>query len=221
MPLLLGAAACSNGSATPAAAPYPTGTVLAVDGLAISAAEVDDAGRWVAVLEPAASENHRRRLALDNLVLLRAVCRTRFPEEREAARALALEWTAHGRGERALLPAGAAGGPAPPPITVRGGAVDLGPFLWGPASELPLDTWSEPIELVGRFMVTRVVGREPGRPPGSEVLSLECRELPYVPEDSSTANVLGWMDAATLEVVDPLWEDVVSLDSRTRMRGAP
>ena len=53
------------------------------------------------------------------------------------------------------------------------------------------------------------------------MLSIEYRELPYVPQDSGAADMQAWLDEATLEVVNPDWEDIVTAEWKQRMRGEP
>ena len=80
--LFLWLAACSqDGAASPAVA-WPAGTVLAVDGVPVLAAEVEPIAAAIAELYPENTRPHCLRLALTNVNLPRAALQSRFAKER-------------------------------------------------------------------------------------------------------------------------------------------
>lgn len=207
--LLLGCAPDMGAPAPAEAARAPApasadGAVLRVDELAIRAEDVDPLARDVRLLYPEYAEAHARRLALTNEILARFAARARHPEAwRQAADACA-----------------AADLERLEPWLVEGNWRELGLSTWSAAHALPLATWSEPVELVGRWARLRVDARDGAEDPRKERLSLSVLEFPFLPRDGATALVEEAIDSVRLTVVDPRWDATVPETWKHRMRGA-
>ena len=205
--LFLWLAACSqDGAASPAVA-WPAGTVLAVDGVPVLAAEVEPIAAAIAELYPENTRPHCLRLALTNVNLPRAALQSRFAKERAGAREACVR-------ARASL-----ADDASPASELEGDWRALGLDLWSAARKLELEQWSEPIELVGRFALVRLDRRTGGDARG-ERLALRVLELPYAAqgEDPQTT-IANTLDASRLTIVDPAWNEFVPEQWKYRMRG--
>jgi hypothetical protein len=216
--------------------PLPADAVLRVDDVVLTAAEVDRVAGWVELLHPADAIVKRRRDALDDSLLPRAVVRARLGTERERALAAARALRAELAAAPADEPAGeaAAAPPTPAPLRVTGTWSRLGLLLWGEARALEPGLWSEPIEDVGTVLLARVAGRREGPSPGDLVLELDLYSLPVGPDVPSPA-LAGYDPAAArsspriaelaalcrLEVLDPAWSDAVPALWKHRMGALP
>jgi hypothetical protein len=215
LPALLLAAACSPqdpaaGPTVPAAlerrADWPEDTVVAVEGLPITAAEVDAASVWVERIDRKASPDHLRRLALTNVVLPAKLARLLAPDEH----ARALE---EARGALAQLRAGTWIGPPGPDGAL--GRREAGTFqllgipVWGVAHDLPEGEWSEPLELAGRVVLVRRLGRTPAPVPLAVELQVDLLEFPYLDQQSAAADLEAAYDRFRLTLVDPAWRTLV------------
>jgi hypothetical protein len=203
--LCLLAAACGPAEpprAAGAAPAWPAGTVLAVAGEPVRAQEVEPLAEDIGLLYPEYSPTHRRRLALTNGILARAAGRTSHAEAWAAAR----ERARQARAQPDALE----------PRAVQGDWRALGLELWSAARRLEPGTWSEPLELTGRWVLVRLEGRalDARR---VELLELELCEFPYL--DPPTVEQA--IAASRLEIVDPTWNATVPEDWKHRMAGGP
>lgn len=207
----------SGGESEPAPQDWPPGTVLAVDDMALSQAEIDRVAGWVARLEPAKNTILHRRQALTALVLPRAATQVREPEARAAAIDRAAAWLAYERGEGA---APLDDGPPAPAGQVSGSWKELGFEIWGPVTELPLGVWSEVEEGIGTAFVVRVDAHEPDESIAvRDRWTISLRQEPYLPPDTDRAGLAALVDACELSIVDPAWDEVVPAEWKYRMRG--
>ena len=189
--------------------------VLAVDGVPVSAGEVDRVAAWAALLHPEHSRAQQRREALTGLVLPRAAAATAAPEARLAALEECRAYLDYERGG----PLPPTMGPVGPPWETSGTWNELGFHYWGPATELEPGTWSEPEEGMGHWFILRVDAREPAPDARRGVLALSLRSFPYLPEDTDRRGFEQLIDERELVIVDPAWEEIVPATWKHRMRG--
>jgi hypothetical protein len=190
----------------PAAREWPADTVLAVEDLPISAAEVDAASVWVERIDRRATPDHLRRLALTNVVLPAKIARLLAPEARAKAQAeasAALE----------LLRSGTWVGP-PGPDGELGQRVEgdfrlLGIPVWGTATDLEPGAWSDPIELPGCFVVVRRLALSSAVVPIALELAVDQLTFPYLDPENAASQVEAAYDRFRLTVVDPAWRVLV------------
>ena len=209
--------ACAK-QAPPAGAPsWPAGTVLALNGEPISAAEVDRIGSAFASLEPTDSLAQLRRLALTNVIFPRIAGATANAEQRARARKTADEY-------RAMLTGGT---PAPAPLAGpgetdhEGRMLDIGLDIWIYALDAEIDQWSPVIETVGAFQIARVKKRVDGPSPAWTRFTVGVYDFPYVEGDRHKA-VDEAIDRSRLVFVDESWREFVPTAWIYRMRhGAP
>jgi hypothetical protein len=211
---LAAASACGNSEPAPAAAAaeraYAPGTVLAVGERELDAAAVDRVAHWIAQLYPHSAEAHNRRRALTAVLLPQLA----LAEARRAVRDEAFE---RARAARVELAAGrAAAGIEVREVNGTWGL--LGLEIFGPAQELVLDAWSEPIEGFGRVLLLRVRGKSGGPELGAVALRIEIAEFPFVPAGSTQESVDRDIDTQRLAIVDPTWESYVPLAWQHRLR---
>jgi hypothetical protein len=190
--------------------------VLAVDDVPISAVEVDRVASWVGALYPEDTASGRRRKALTAVVLRRAATEAQHGSAYEAAR-LAL------RADRAALTgagttAGREGGAPPAPESRSGTWHQLGLDLWGPARELEVGAWSEPLDGAGIVRLVRLDERIPGTSAADLRLRVSVVERSYLPGGPGDAREAA-IERSRLVVVDPAWEELVPLEWRHRMAG--
>jgi len=190
----------------PPAAPAADGAVLRVDGHALGAAEIEHLADGVELLYPEYSRLHARRLALTNELLPRLAGRALQPERWAAA--------------RAACQAALAGG-APAPQRQQGNFATLGLGLWDAARRLPPETWSEPVELFGRFVRLRLEGRDGASDPRAEELDVTLLEFPYLAVAEARSAHEFALERAVLEIVDPAWREAVPEAWQHRMRPDP
>ena len=204
--LLLGLGAASCAPSAPVVE-LPEGAVMTLNGAAITAAEVDAVADTVALIDPAYTLPHCRRVALTTVIFPRTFGRELAPEERARARQEAEEWDAARR-------SGDLTGPLEPPLL--GTWEDLGIDLWDGLRELEVGAWSEPLELSGRFAVVQLLDRDHDVRPGHELFEVQLKAFPYVtPPESLRELCLG----AQLEILDPEWEPIVPGFWKYKMRG--
>jgi hypothetical protein len=204
-PTLVG---CNGGGAgeTPSpvtpAVTHPAGTVLAIDGLPITAEEVDRWLPFMRLLEPDKVTAHHRRLALANVVLpvkaATALDRAAHEEAYRAAqqlRNLAVELDS---------------------MPSEGAVVDyaegdwsrVGLADWAIASELEVGEWSPVYETVGGFAFLRLIERPAELTGLSQVRFHRAHVFFFEPEGSKTL-VDQALRSLPIEVVDPEWEALV------------
>jgi hypothetical protein len=208
--LLAACAACDEGAAPGAPAPepraWPAGTVLAVEDLPISAAEVDAASVWIERIDRKASPDHLRRLALTNLVLPAKVARLLAPQEyaraQDEARA-ALESLREGRWVGPVGPDGTLG-------ELRAGTFQLvGIPAWGAALDLAEGEWSEPVEATGQLLLVRRLGLTPAPVPLAIEVEVDVLAFPYLDPATAPTQVEAAYDRFRLTLVDPDWRKLV------------
>jgi hypothetical protein len=212
----LPSAACER--STPAAPPahaWPAGTVLALNGEAILADEVDRAGGDFALIEPHDSLTHLRRLALTNVIFPRIAAASAEPARRAEMRALAESYrTAL---EAHTLPSGPLSGPME--VEKKGRLFELGMEVWHFAQDAEIDHWSPVLETVGAFQLARVKKRTSGRTPGMSEFTVGVFDFPYVDTANPRAAVDAAIDRSRLEFVDESWREAVPTAWVYRMRG--
>jgi hypothetical protein len=205
--LLAAASACERRESAgeePPARSWPPGTVIAIDGEAILAEEVDLPSAWIERIEPGSSSQHLRRLALTNVVIPRRIAGAIAGDEaRERARAEAL----------ATLESLASGSPEAPatagePTSTEGDWLELGIVAWGTAMDLAEGRWSGVVEDVGRFVLLRRLGQDPAPIPGAIRVRLELIEFPYLAGVGRGALEQAYAQHR-LEIVDPAWREIV------------
>jgi hypothetical protein len=208
--LLLALAAACGGDAPPSAPPaYPPGTVLAVGGAPIAAAEVEEARERVRLVYPERSASFHATQALQSLVLPRAALRLAYAGPRAAARA-----------ECDAALARIRAGEDPPGEEREGGWGRLSLHVWDAARRLDPGQWSEPLEDLGAFYLVRLVRRGGfERHPAEEVLTVRVLEFGYLPATFQPPDLDAALAAARLEVVDPAYEELVPETLRYKMKG--
>lgn len=191
----------------PAPADYPAGTVLAVDGVPVSQAEVD---RWAAVtalIEPDKVEAHWRRLALANIVLPLRTSESLDPDGRRAA-------FAHAERLRGLA---VELGRIPDDAEVHDIGVgtwhQVGLIDWEVARGLEVGAWSDVYETPGGWAFLRLL--EPpdvplGAAPGSyAALRFERVHVFYLAPEGLRTLVDDALRKLPIEIVAPEWEPLV------------
>lgn len=205
------AVACDRAPAPTAEAVWPPGTVLTLNGVAITQDAVDDVASWYAMLEPQFALPHLRRLALSNVVLPKIAAQTAEPDRRRTAEAAA----------RAALAACRAGSPpAEPALRASEGTwrdVDVG--IWRAAIDTPVGSWTDVIESPGSFHVARVDELGSGRTPRETTVVLAVLDFPYLDATQGPAALDHAIDRSRLAFVDETWRDVVPTVWQHRMRG--
>ncbi|HJO25675.1 MAG: hypothetical protein CMK00_09035 [Planctomycetes bacterium] len=197
-----------SASCTPAEPPpsWPEGTVLALDGVPIDGAWVGECADLLANVEPAASPNQRKRLALTNLIFPLMASRKLNPERRTANAELAAEYLVE-------LSSGAENfdGPVVGPRlrTVTGGLTELGLVAWGRSWNMELGEWSPVCESIGTFEVFQLVDRQDGALPGQVRFTVNLVEFPWLDPQAPRIEVETVLDASRLTIVDPAWNQIV------------
>jgi hypothetical protein len=210
----LTAAACAKSAPAAAAPSWPAGTVLAVDGVPISAEEVDRVGSAFASVEPNDSVSQLRRLALTNVIFPRIAAANANSKRRAEALALAESYRA------ALVDGTLPSGPLAGPMEVErtGKLLDIGLEVWSFALDAEIDRWSPVLETAGSFEVARVKKRTPGPSPGWTRFTVGLYDFPYVDDDRRKA-IDEAIDRSRLVIVDESWREVVPTAWIYRMRG--
>ena len=195
-----------------AAREWPEGTVLAVDDLPIRAEDVRVIADSVAEIYPGDVEAQHLRLSLTNHVLESFAVSSRDRVERERV----LEEC---RRVKAALDAGE----EPPGMhELNGGPVAMGLGLWALARNREPGVWSEPIEVVGRWVLVRLEERITPEDTRREWVKVSLYSLPYVntsyrAELDVTTSIAEAVDGARLEIVDPDWNHYVPAQWKHRM----
>ncbi len=194
--------ACKDSSSAevpPPALDLPEGTVLLVEGLPITRADID---RWMSIyapLEPAKSEHAIRRYIMANHCLPVTVGALADPEGRTQARER-LEATL-----KALKNGDEAPMEGPQVQRIHGSFKDrMGLDRWGVAKETPKGEWSEIFETVGGFTAVRLVGAPDPWLPNSEI-TIEHITEDYIPEEESREFVEQALKEVHIQVIDPEW----------------
>lgn len=207
--LVLGA--CDDAGPTPArAAPLPAaraaqpGVCLRVDGAPITVEEVDRLADDVQLLYPEYTRPHARRLALTNAFLPRLALRNHDPEAWARARADCAALDPAQAGER--------------PWTEVGDWRQHGLELWSLVRTREVGTWSDPIELPGRWVRARLDARQPADEPRLEQLTVSLHAFPFLEVAELRPAIETSIDAAVLEIVDPAWSSIVPESWKYRMK---
>jgi hypothetical protein len=195
----------------PEPAAYPPGTVLAVAGEPISAAEVAETERRVRLLYPSRSPEYATAAALESFVLPRAAVRAAYASERaRAAAEAAAAW--------ARIEAGRA--TEPEPEEHCGTADDLSLFLWAAARELEPGAWSGPLERIGSFSIVQLVSRDGfDLRETQERICIRALDFGYLPPAFGPEDLDAALRSAKLEIVDPGYEGLVPEHLRYLMKG--
>jgi hypothetical protein len=185
----------------------PPGTVMVLDGEAITSDEVDSYIENLRAIMPAYTKTHRRRQALTNLLFPMVYGRARYPVEREVAHSKAEAW-------RAFVLAGEE--VSPPGETVVGNWDILGLDIWMVLRGLEEEEWSAVCEGPGHFIVAQLLGRDRAVHGGQEMFQAHVVEFPYAPNPDS---LLTDCIDGTLEITDPAWHEIVPGHWEYAMRG--
>ena len=209
------AASCTPPAPAPVSYTWPAGTVLAVEGVPITAEEVDLASVYVERIHPGSSPAQLRRLALTNVALPRAVSRVLAPELYARARESALATLATVKAGQPLVGPPSDGLEVSQRIT--GGWSELGLLAWGIAMDLPEGEWSEPIEEVGHFILLRRVAHKDGPVPIATQVTVDAFVFPWLASDRVQREVDAAYDHCKLTIVDPEWRAIVPEHTQYRM----
>ena len=222
-----GLAACDRAPEPPratsleaAASAWPAGTVFVLDGVPVTAEQVDRDADLVALLEPQDSLLQLRRVALGRILFPRLAARGLDPATRERMRAQAEEWREALVADR--LPGGPLAGPLP--VERRGRLDAFGFELWREVLEAPIGVWSPVVEGLGAFHVFQVqertaLERTAGNLPALVEIRARVYDFPYLDPLRWRADVEAALDRAELTIVDPAWRDVIPTWWQHRMRG--
>ena len=188
-----------------ARAPSAAGVVLLVDEVPLRAADMEPLVADIQRLYPEYMTVHARRLALTNAFLPRAALQSSraetWAEARRACRsATDLDQRTAWSGE--------------------GSWRDLGLEVWSAAHTLAPGTWSEPVELVGRWVRLRVDELRPADDAAREWLRVSLLEFAYMTPATLKQDVDQAVNGARLTVLDPSWGEAIPEDWKHRMRGA-
>lgn len=215
---LVGAAVLGTSAScgpTPAPAPaWPAGTAMVLSGTPISVDEIDTAADVFARIEPLASLEHVRRLALNNVVFPRAGGAAIDSVARERARERAR--TCHAAlvaGGEPALEAGESRNVS------KGGFLDVGLEAWGLGVDAPSGVWFGPYETIGAFELGRVLSRANESHSNRVELEIELVTFPYLDPYDRHARIEAQLDRSKLEIVDPAWRDIVPIAWQHRLRG--
>lgn len=187
--------------------------VLEVDGLELTAAELEPLCADIRSLYPEYAEVHVTRLALTNEFLPRLALRASAPEDWAAARAACAEAV-----PGALEPTSPE--PSPELTALEGTFQGLGLGLWSAARHLEPGVWSGPIELVGRFVRVRLEEKRSAPEPREEFLRLAVLAFPSVDPARERVEVDAAIDRAHLTILDPDFGAAVPEAWKHRMRAS-
>jgi hypothetical protein len=194
---------------------WPTGTVLALDDMPITADEVDAFGSMIARTEPEFVLTHLRRIALTNYVFQHKMALELGGARYEASRRIATELAR-------TLRAGEEPDPKRTDIfrgELQGNFKEVGLEAWNWAVDQPLGTWSDPIEVAGAFEVVRVESRNAASTARSVVMKVTLWIVPFMSSENPDKAIEDALDRAKIEYVDESWRDYVPESWKHRLRG--
>jgi hypothetical protein len=203
--LLLGLSSGSCDKTAPPAPVWPAGTVLALNGVPIAGAEVDEIASTFALLEPQDSLLQLRRLALTRLMFPRIAAAGIDPARRAEMRTKAEEWRA--QAVSGSMPKGPLAGPIE--REGSGAFVELELVLWKAALDTEVGHWTPVLENVGGFQFLEVKKREEGPLPSLTRFTIGIFDFPYVDTSTRGQAVETALDHANLIIVDESWREAV------------
>jgi len=204
--LMLGLlAACGPGQ--PDAPSWPAGTALAVNGLPLSVAEVDEVTAWIATVVPTVTAPEHRRRALTWHLLPRLTADVIYATEHKAALVTATEALADLDSQDTE--------------TLTGAWDAIGIETWAALRGAPEGHWVGPLHGIGRYRLARWTERWPGRTPASEQFVIEFCDFPFVPADTTRTSLGGLTRTTQLTIVDPAYDRIVPLAWQSQMVGIP
>ncbi|MEM9801298.1 MAG: hypothetical protein AAGA20_13305 [Planctomycetota bacterium] len=184
---------------------YPEGTVLAVGGHPITAADVERYVDAVAIIEPEFVERDHRRKVLTNIVLPTAAGAALDPGAREVAFQEAQRLLSAAR-ETGEVPED-----APEPMVLTGTFREVGLAPWALATTMEPMTFSQLQETPGAWTFFKLIAT--AAPPGEYGARTEVTivryDVPYIPREGAQELLRQALDELTIEVVDPDWEALV------------
>lgn len=193
---------------------WPAGTVLALNGVPISAGDVDDVASWYARLQPEDSPAQLRRLALSNVIFPRIAARGVDPELREKMRALARAYKI--ALDSGTLPPGPLTGPMENERKGIYGA--LGLEAWSTALDARPGRWSSVIETPGAFEIVRLKERGKQGAAIAIELTLGVFDFAWIDPSKSRPTIDAALDHSKLVFVDESWRDYVPTLWQYRLR---
>ncbi|QDU66292.1 hypothetical protein [Engelhardtia mirabilis] len=205
--LLAVLSACGSGGS--AGEQWPAGTVLAVDGLPLSGAEVDQVTAWVAAVMPGVSAREHRRRALTGHLFPRLTAEAAFGAARDGALAEAKDLLAELRAEPTE---------PDPALALVGDWGTIGLEVWAALQDAPLGEWIGPIAGIGRLRLARCLDHAPGPHPGLDHFEIEVRDFPFVPPGTDRDALADLTWDTQLTIVDPEYERIVPLAWRANMQ---
>lgn len=209
--LLLAALAGCGGAQTPA--PLPPDAAFELDGLLLTAAEVDETAALWGRLDPAASLPHLRQIALTNTLFPLCGARLADPAARTAAEAAAqagrAALEAAGSDQAAIDAALARHGLEA--TMVEGSWQKLTPRLWGWALDARQEELSPVIEQPGSWCFARLHARSGGAAAREVRFRATVYHRAWLDPSRGTAAIDERLARATLRCADASWRDTVPL----------
>ena len=212
---LVGSLALACDKPIPPPPSWPPGTVLALNGIPISADDVDDVASWYARLQPEDSPAQLRRLALSNVIFPRLAARGLDPEFRTKMRALAEEYKL--ALDAGTLPPGPLTGPMEHERT--GIYRELGLEAWSTALDAQPGRWSSVIETPGAFEIVRLKERGKQGAPIAIELTIAVFDFAWIDTSKARETIAAALDHSKLVFVDESWREFVPLAWQYRLQG--
>ena len=202
--LFISLCACDH---KPAPHVWPAGTVVAIDDIPVTSAEVAQDMLGVILVAPESVDVQLKRLAFNEIALPRAVMRTQVAASARdtARRSIDEEFTRRTSGKQI--------GPRPVADVVgkevSGGFGNLGMSAWGIAMNLEVGAWSEVFESPGAFARVRLLERKNGASPAATNLRVDQIEVRYAPKNEKQSTQDEELQRHKLTIVDPAWDTIV------------
>lgn len=199
-------AACGDEPSAPPEPPsYPEGTVLAIGGVPITAADVDQYVDAIALIEPEFVERDHRRKVLSNVT---------FPVKAGAALDPAARDEAFREAQR-LLAIARETGVVPKeeivPTVLTGTFREVGLVPWAVAKDMEPLTFSDLHETPGAWTFFKLTasGAPQGEFDGLTQVTIVRYDVPYIEREVAREMLQSAVDGLPIEVVDPEWEPIV------------